>query len=90
MIHILNQQRKYQNYFKNDGFDLDLKVKSNKECIKVAPWNDVKNEAELYIGKNIFWIENFDDKTEFITKMDDKEIKNEYKIRRRINPIKLF
>jgi len=61
--------------FKNDGLDLDLKIKSNKECIKMAPWNDVKNEVELSIGKNIFWIENFDEKTEFVVKIDNKETK---------------
>ena len=61
--------------FKNDGLNLDLKIKSNKECIKKAPWVDAKNEVELYIGKNIFWIENFDEKTEFVFRIEDKEIK---------------
>jgi len=61
--------------FKNDGFDLDLKIKSNKECIKTAPWIDTKSEIELYIGKNIFWIENFDETTEFFIKMENEEEK---------------
>ena len=61
--------------FKNDGFNLDLKLKSNKECIKPAPWVDSKNEVELNIGKNIFWIENFDEKTEFTLRIEGKEIK---------------
>eukprot|EP00833_Pecoramyces_ruminatium_P006678 jgi/Orpsp1_1/1180710/evm.model.c7180000074387.1 len=71
----IESAEKISELFKNDGFDLDLKIKSNKECIKTAPWTDAKNETELYIGRNFFWIENFDEKTEFDVKMDDKEIK---------------
>ena len=61
--------------FKNDGFNLDLKLKSNKECIKPVPWVDLKNEVELNIGKNIFWIENLDEKTDFTLRIEGKEKK---------------
>ena len=71
----IESAKKIYELFKNDGFNLDLKIKSNKECIKKAPWIDAKNETELYIGKNIFWIENYDEKTEFIFKTEHKEIK---------------
>eukprot|EP00833_Pecoramyces_ruminatium_P012738 jgi/Orpsp1_1/1186770/evm.model.d7180000053193.1 len=71
----IESAEKISELFKNDGFDLDLKIKSNKECIKTAPWTDAKNEAELHNGKNFFWIDNFDEKTEFDVKIDDKEIK---------------
>ena len=61
--------------FKNDGFDCNLMLKANKECIKSNPWNELKGEIPLFIGKNIFWIDNYDDKTEFSIKMNEKEIK---------------
>ena len=64
--------------FKDDGFDCNLMIKSNKECIKPNPWSEIKSEMPLFIGKNYFWIENFDDKTEFTVKMnDDQEVKME-------------
>ena len=71
----IESAEKIAELFKNDGFNLDLKVESNKECIKKSPWIDAKKEVELYVGKNIFWIDNFDEKTEFILKMEDKEMK---------------
>ena len=71
----IESAEKIADLFKNDGLDVDLKIKSNKECIKTEPWIDAKNEVELYIGKNIFWIDNFDEKIEFTLKVGDKERK---------------
>lgn len=60
-----------------------LMIKSNKECIKPNPWSEVKLEMPLFIGKNFFWVDNFDDKTEFTLKInEDQEIKMEIKRRR--------
>ena len=64
--------------FKEDGFDCDITLKSNKECIKLNPWNEPKKEEKLFIGKNFFFIDNslIDDKSEFFIKInDEKEIK---------------
>ena len=66
---------KIADLFKNDGFDVDLKLKSNEECIKKEPWIDAKNEVDLIFGKNIFWIENFGKSTDFILKIGEKEKK---------------
>ena len=59
--------------FKNDGFDCNLKINANKDCIKPNPWTDAKGEIPLFIGKNIFWVDNFDEKTEFKIKINDEE-----------------
>jgi len=61
--------------FKDDGFDCHITLKSNKECIKPNPWTDSKGEMPLFIGKNFFWIENFDEKTEFKISINDEEFK---------------
>ena len=61
--------------FKNDGFDCDLTLRSNKVCLRSNPWVEPKNEVQLFIGKNFFWVENFDDKTEFKIKINDEEEK---------------
>jgi hypothetical protein len=64
--------------FEEDGFDCDITLKSNKECIKLNPWNEPKKEEKLFIGKNFFFIDNslIDDKSEFFIKInDEKEIK---------------
>ena len=72
--------------FKDDGFDCNLMIKSNKECIKPNPWSEVKLEMPLFIGKNFFWVDNFDDKTEFTLKInEDQEIKMEIKKGEEIN-----
>ena len=59
--------------FKNDGFDCSLTLKSNKECIRTNPWAEPKGETQLFIGKNFFWLDNFDDKTEFRIKINEEE-----------------
>ena len=59
--------------FNGDGFDCKLTIKSNKECIKDNPWTVPKGDIPLFIGKNIFWIDNFDEKTEFTIKINDEE-----------------
>ena len=61
--------------FKDDGFDCHITLKSNKECIKPNPWTDSKGEMPLFIGKNFFWVENFDEKTEFKISINDEEFK---------------
>ena len=61
--------------FKNDGFDCDLTLRSNKVCLRSNPWVEPKNEVQLFIGKNFFWVDNFDDKTEFKIKINDEEEK---------------
>ena len=61
--------------FKNDGFDCNLTLISNKDCIKPNPWSDIKAEIPLFIGKNVFWVDNFDEKTEFKIKINEEEIK---------------
>ena len=61
--------------FKNDGFDCNLVLKSNKECIKPNPWTESKGEIPLFIGKNFFWLENYDDKTEFKLIINEEEVK---------------
>ena len=71
----IESAEKIADLFKNDGLNVDLKIKSNKECIKTEPWIDPKNEVELYIGKNFFWIDNFDETNEFILKVGNKERK---------------
>ena len=40
--------------FKDDGFDCNISLKANKECIKSNPWTDSKGEMPLFIGKNFF------------------------------------
>ena len=59
--------------FKDDGFDCNITLKSNKECIRPNPWTDPKGEVKLYIGKNYFWLDNYDEKTEFRIKINDEE-----------------
>ena len=61
--------------FKDDGFDCNIILKSNKECIKTNPWNDKKDELPLFIGKNFFWVENYDEKTEFKISINNEEVK---------------
>ena len=66
--------------FKEDGFDCDITLKSNKECIRLNPWNEPKKEEKLFIGKNFFFINNINldniNKNEFFIKINDgKEIK---------------
>ena len=59
--------------FKDDGFDCNLKIKANRDCIKPNPWTEVKEEIPLFIGKNFFWVDNYDEKTEFKLKINDEE-----------------
>ena len=59
--------------FKNDGFDCSLTLKANKECIRPNPWAEPKGETQLFIGKNFFWLDNFDEKTEFRIKINEEE-----------------
>lgn len=59
--------------FKDDGFDCNITLKSNIECIRPNPWTEPKGEAKLYIGKNYFWLDNYDEKTEFRIKINDEE-----------------
>ena len=61
--------------FKDDGFDCNIILKSNKECIKSNPWSDKKNEMPLFIGKNFFWVEKYDEKTEFKISINNEEVK---------------
>ena len=58
--------------FNNDGLDCDIKIKSNKKCIKQNPWSDVAEEVSLFLGKNMFWVENYDDTTEFILRINNQ------------------
>ena len=59
--------------FKEDGFDCNLTLKANKACLRPNPWTEAKKEVQLFIGKNFFWVDNFDDKTEFRVKMNEEE-----------------
>ena len=59
--------------FKEDGFDCNLTLKANKACLRPNPWTEAKKEVQLFIGKNFFWVDNFDDKTEFRAKMNEEE-----------------
>ena len=61
--------------FKDDGFDCNISLKANKECIKSNPWTDSKGEMPLFIGKNFFWLENYDEKTEFKLAINEEEFK---------------
>ena len=61
------------NLFKEDGFDCNLTLRANKACLRPNPWTEPKDEVQLFIGKNFFWVENFDDKTEFKVKMNEEE-----------------
>ena len=61
--------------FKDDGFDCNIILKSNKECIKSNPWSDKKDEMPLFIGKNFFWVEKYDEKTEFKISINNEEVK---------------
>lgn len=61
--------------FNNDGLDCDIKIKSNKKCIKQNPWSDVAEEVSLFLGKNMFWVENYDDTTEFILRINNQDTK---------------
>ena len=61
------------NLFKEDGFDCNLTLRANKACLRQNPWTEPKDEVQLFIGKNFFWVENFDDKTEFKVKMNEEE-----------------
>ena len=45
-------------YFKNDGIDLSLKLKSSYNNLYNNPWENPVNEIRLIKGKNLFWIEN--------------------------------
>ena len=63
------------NLFKDDGFDCNIALEANKECIKSNPWTDSKSEMPLFIGKNFFWLENYDEKTEFKLKINKEEFK---------------
>ena len=60
--------------FKDDGFDCNITLKANKECIRPNPWAEPMSEVKLYIGKNYFWLNNnFDENTEFRIKINDEE-----------------
>ena len=59
--------------FKNDGFDCNITLKTNKECLRPNPWTEPKGQVQLFIGKNIFWVDDFDEKTEFRMKINDEE-----------------
>ena len=61
------------NLFKEDGFDCNLTLRANKACLRPNPWTEPKDQVQLFIGKNFFWVENFDDKTEFKVKMNEEE-----------------
>ena len=61
--------------FKNDGFDCDITLSSNKICIRSNPWVEPKEEVKLFIGRNLFWIDNYDDLTEFRLKINDEKDK---------------
>ena len=72
--------------FKNDGFDCSLTLRSNKECLRPNPWTEPKGEVQLFIGKNFFWVDNFDEKTEFSVKInEEEEIKMDVKKGEEIN-----
>ena len=60
--------------FKDDGFDCNITLKANTECIRPNPWTEPKSEVKLYIGKNYFWLNNnFDEKTSFRIKINEEE-----------------
>ena len=71
--------------FKDDGFDRNIILKSNKDCIRPSPWTDPKGEMPLFIGKNFFWVENYDEKTEFTITINEQEFKMNIKKGEEIN-----
>ena len=61
--------------FKDDGFDCNLSLSSNKVCLRPNPWTEPKEEVQLFIGKNFFWVDEFDNKSEFKIKINEEEVK---------------
>ena len=61
--------------FKEDGFDCNLTLSSNKICLRPNPWTEPKEEMPLFIGKNFFWVDNLDNESEFKVKINKKEVK---------------
>ena len=71
--------------FKDDGFDCNLTLKSNKEIIRQNPWSDPKIEIPLFIGKNFFWLDDFNASTDFRIKINEEEFKMNIKEGEEVN-----
>jgi hypothetical protein len=74
----------YDELFKNDGFNNRIIIECNEICLQNEPWEDMKNNLDLFLGNNIFWVsKNFGDKllnNEEKFKIKDKEDEYEIKI----------
>ena len=53
-----------------DGLGKKILLLSDKENIKLSPWEDKKNEIILAPGRNIFWL---DDVSQFNIKVDEEQ-----------------
>ena len=61
LIDIQADNYNFQNYdelFKIDGFDFKITILSNQNCLLKEPWEEMKNEIDLFNGNNVFWISN--------------------------------
>ena len=59
--------------FKDDGFDCRLNMKSNCACIKNEPWGEKKEEIQLFIGQNFFWLDDYNENVKFKIEVNDEE-----------------
>ena len=66
--------------FVNDGLGNKIILYSDKNNIQSAPWEVKKNEINLNLGNNVFWLNDisqfkikFNDKTPIEVKLEDAE-----------------
>ena len=66
--------------FVNDGLGNKIILYSDKNNIQSAPWEEKKNEINLNLGNNVFWLNDisqfkikFNDKTPIEVKLEDAE-----------------
>ena len=72
----------YDEIFKSDGFINRIVIESNENCLQSEPWEEMKNNLDLFLGTNTFWVsKNFGEKllnNQEKLKIKDKE--DEYEI----------
>ncbi len=72
----------YDEIFRSDGFINRIVIESNENCLQSEPWEEMKNNLDLFLGTNTFWVsKNFGEKllnNQEKLKIKDKE--DEYEI----------
>jgi len=72
----------YDEIFKSDGFINRIIIESNENSLQSEPWEEMKNNLDLFLGTNTFWVsKNFGEKllnNQEKLKIKDKE--DEYEI----------